>query len=159
MVLCFNQHILNSFIEAAWRKYASVNYTIIGSDNGLSPGQWQATIWTNAGILLIETKFSKILGEICAFLLEKMHLKMLFVKWCTFCLSLYMSKRIYHRLIATQILICLQIICKIDWYIDSNITALSHRGQHPIFCGSSLVLANFFDINSLFLLLDLMGQS
>ena len=30
------------------------NLTIIGSDNGLSPGQCcQAIIWTNAGILLI----------------------------------------------------------------------------------------------------------
>ena len=27
--------------------------TIIGSDNGLSPGRRQAFIWTNAGILLI----------------------------------------------------------------------------------------------------------
>ena len=26
--------------------------TIIGSDNGLSPGRRQAIIWTNAGILL-----------------------------------------------------------------------------------------------------------
>ena len=36
--------------------------TIIGSDNGLSPGRRQAIIWTNAGILLIwplETKFSE----------------------------------------------------------------------------------------------------
>ena len=36
--------------------------TIIGSDNGLSPGQHQAIIWTIAGILLIGpsgTKFSK----------------------------------------------------------------------------------------------------
>ena len=29
--------------------------TIIGSDNGLSPGRRQAIIWTNAGILLIGT--------------------------------------------------------------------------------------------------------
>ena len=29
------------------------NLTIIGSDNGLSPGRRQAIIWTNAGILLI----------------------------------------------------------------------------------------------------------
>ena len=38
--------------------------TIIGSDNGLSPGRRQAIIWTNAGILLIgplETKFNEIL--------------------------------------------------------------------------------------------------
>ena len=29
--------------------------TIIDSDNGLSPGWHQAIIWTNAGILLIQT--------------------------------------------------------------------------------------------------------
>ena len=37
--------------------------TIIGSDNGLSPGRRQAIIWTNARILLIEpsgTNFSEI---------------------------------------------------------------------------------------------------
>ena len=41
--------------------------TIIGSDNGLSPGWLQAIIWTNAEILLIghlETNFSEILIEI-----------------------------------------------------------------------------------------------
>ena len=41
--------------------------TIIGSDNGLSPGRRQAIIWTKAGILLIEplgTNFSEILIEI-----------------------------------------------------------------------------------------------
>ena len=41
--------------------------TMIGSDNGLSPGRRQAIIWTNAGILLIGplgTNFSKILIEI-----------------------------------------------------------------------------------------------
>ena len=54
--------------------------TIIGSDNGLSPGQRQALIWTNAGILLIRTlgtNFSEILIKIHTFLFEKMHLKML----------------------------------------------------------------------------------
>ena len=41
--------------------------TIIGSDNGLSPGRRQGIIWTNTGILLIEslgTNFSEILVEI-----------------------------------------------------------------------------------------------
>ena len=33
--------------------YALVNYTITGSDSGLSPVQHQAIIWTNAGLLLI----------------------------------------------------------------------------------------------------------
>ena len=52
---------------------------IIGSDNSLSPGQRQAIIWTNAGILSIgplETNFSEILIEIYTFSLKKMHLKM-----------------------------------------------------------------------------------
>ena len=31
-------------IEAEWRKYASVNYTIIGPDNGLTPVRRQAII-------------------------------------------------------------------------------------------------------------------
>ena len=57
-------------IEAEWRIYVSVNYIIIGSDNGLSPGQCQAIIWTNAGILSNRpsgTNFSEILIEIHTF--------------------------------------------------------------------------------------------
>ena len=49
---------------------------IIGSDNGLSPGGRQATIWTNARILLIGplgTNFDEILIGIQTFLLKKMH--------------------------------------------------------------------------------------
>ena len=65
--------------------------TIIGSDNGLSPGRCQAIIWTNAGILLIwtlGTNFNEILSEIHAFLFKKMHLKMPSAKWHPFCLGL-----------------------------------------------------------------------
>ena len=64
---------------------------IIGSDNGLSPGRRQATIWTNAGVLLIGplgTNFSEILSEIDTFLFMKMHLKMLSAKWRAPCISL-----------------------------------------------------------------------
>ena len=53
--------------------------TIIGSNNGLSPGRRQAIIWTNAAILLIRplgTNFSEILITIYTFSFEKMHLKM-----------------------------------------------------------------------------------
>ena len=42
------------------------NLTIIGSDNGLSPGRRQAITWTNAGILLIGplgTNLSEIFME------------------------------------------------------------------------------------------------
>ena len=65
--------------------------TIIGSDNGLSPGWRQAIIWTNAGILLIRTlgtNFSEILSEIHAFWFKKMHLKMSSAIWHPFCLGL-----------------------------------------------------------------------
>ena len=72
--------------------------TIIGLNNGLSPGRCQAIIWTNAGILLIRTlvawslqaiiwtnagillirtlgtNSSEILSEIHAFSFKKMHL-------------------------------------------------------------------------------------
>ena len=64
--------------------------TIIGSDNGLSPGRCQAIIWTNAGILLIGplgTHFSEMLSEIHAFSFKKMYLKMSSGQWCPFCLG------------------------------------------------------------------------
>ena len=67
------------------------NLTIIGSENGLSPGRRQAIFWTNPGILLIEplgTDFSAILIEIHTFWLKKMHLKMSSGKWWPFCLGL-----------------------------------------------------------------------
>ena len=65
--------------------------TIIGSDNGLSPGRRQAIIWTNAGILLIEplgTNFSEILIRIQIFSFKKLRLKMSSAKWRPFCLGL-----------------------------------------------------------------------
>ena len=55
------------------------NLTIIGSDNGLSPGRRQAIIRTNAWILLIGplgTNFSEILVGNQTFAFRKMHLKM-----------------------------------------------------------------------------------
>ena len=58
--------------------------TIIGSDNGLSPGRRQAIILTNHGILLIGplgTNFSEILIKIQTSSLKKMHLKMSSGKW------------------------------------------------------------------------------
>ena len=69
--------------------------TIIGPDNGLSPGRRQAIIRTNAVILLIgtlRTNFSEILSEIHTFSFKKMHLKMSSVKWRPFCLGLNVLK-------------------------------------------------------------------
>ena len=61
--------------------------TIIGSDNGLSPGRRQAIIWTNTGILLIGplgTNFNEISIEIHILSFKKMHLKMSSAKWRPF---------------------------------------------------------------------------
>ena len=66
------------------------NPSIIGSDNGLSPGWSQAIIRTNAGILLfgpLGTNFSDISIQIQTFLLKKMHFKMSSAKWRPFCLG------------------------------------------------------------------------
>ena len=50
--------------EPCWMTHICVGkLTIIGSDNGLSPGRHQAIIWNNAGLLLIEplgTNFREI---------------------------------------------------------------------------------------------------
>ena len=65
--------------------------TIIGSDNGLSPGRRQAIIWPSAGILFIgslRTNFSEILIGIQTFAFKKMLLKMSSAKWRPFCLAL-----------------------------------------------------------------------
>ena len=67
------------------------NLTIIGSDNGLSPGRRQAIIWTNDGILLIGplgTNFIEILVEIHIFSFKKVHLKLSSGNWRPFCLGL-----------------------------------------------------------------------
>ena len=69
--------------------------TIIGSDNGLSPGRRQAITWTNDGILLIGplgTNFSEILSKIHIFPFKKMHLKTSYAKWRPFCLGLHVLK-------------------------------------------------------------------
>ena len=65
--------------------------TIIDSDNGLSPEQRQAIIWTHAGILLIGplgTNPSQIIIGIQTFSFNKMHLKVSSAKWRPFCLGL-----------------------------------------------------------------------
>ena len=86
------------FLLTHWGRVTHIcvgKLTIIGSDNGLSPEQRQAIIWTNAGILLIGplgTNFSEILIEIQTFSLKKIRLKMSSAKCCSFCLGLNVLK-------------------------------------------------------------------
>ena len=89
-----------------WVKHICVSkLTIIGSDNGLSPGRRQAISWTNATMLLIRTlgtNFSEILSEIRAFSFKNMDLKMSSAKWRRFCLGLNVLMR--------EALLCLDVI-------------------------------------------------
>ena len=69
--------------------------TIIGTDNGLSPGRRQAIIWTNAGILLIGplgTNFNETSIAIHTFSFKKIHLKLSSGKWRPFFLGLDVSR-------------------------------------------------------------------
>ena len=79
-------------IKAVTHIYVCIgNLTIIGSDNGLSPGSCQAIIWTNVGILVnwtLRNKLQWILIEILIFWLKKMRLKVSSAKSWPFCLGL-----------------------------------------------------------------------
>ena len=100
------------------------NLTVIGSDNGLSPGRRQAIIWTNAGLLLIGplgTNFSEILIEILTFSFRKMRLKVSSAKWRPFCLGLNVLTRSVLNLCDEK---------HISWYIhDDNDT---HMTQYSV---------------------------
>ena len=87
-----------------------IKLTIIGSDNGLSPGRRQAIIWTNAGISLFKslgTNSSEMLTIIQTFSFKKMHLKMLPGKWWPSCLGL-------------NVLTTRPISCWIPWMAEMN---------------------------------------
>ena len=89
--------------------------TIIGSDNGLSPGRRQAIIWTNAGILSIGplgTNFNETLIEIQTFSLKKIRLKISSAKRRPFSLGINVSSiatqaAVYIAILSTQIVIYL----------------------------------------------------
>ena len=96
--------VLLSFVMCTLTHWGRVTHicvskqTIIGSDNGLSPGRRQAIIWTNAEILLtgpLRTNFSEIFTEIQKFSFKKMHFKMSSGKWRPFCLGLNVLTRIF----------------------------------------------------------------
>ena len=79
-IICYKKHPVQFWIH--WGRVTHIcvsKLTIIGLDNGLSPGRRQAIISTNAGILLIGalgTNVSEILIKNCTFSLTKMLLKM-----------------------------------------------------------------------------------
>ena len=91
---CTKIHAHNIHWLTHWGRVTHIcvsKLTIIGPDNGLSPGRRQAIIWTNTGILLIGplgTNFSENLSGIQTFSFKKMPLKMSSGKWRPSCLGL-----------------------------------------------------------------------
>ena len=75
--LCHHEALLGHNELIQWGPVIHIcisKLTILGSDNGLSPGWHQAIIWSNTGILLIGplgTNFSEILIEIYTFSRKK----------------------------------------------------------------------------------------
>ena len=106
-----------------------IKLTIIGSDNGLSPGRSQAIIWTSAGILLIGilgTNFSEILSEIQAFSFKKTRLKMWSAKWLPSCLGLIelILSYLHHQIFCTD-----EILKSLQWTLgDTRILSIIHNG-------------------------------
>ena len=91
--------------------------TIIGSDNGLSPGRWQAIIWTNAGILFIGHLGKKF---------SETRMKMSSAKWRPFCLGLNVLKmmKFYWRIYAS---LCLNQLTNLPFMLYICVGEL---GQH-----------------------------
>ena len=87
-------NVASEWLVTHWGRVTHIcvsELTIIGSDNGLSPGRRQAIIRTNAGILLIRPlgiNFSEFVVEILIFSFKKRRLKVSSAKWRLFCLGL-----------------------------------------------------------------------
>ena len=111
--------------------------SIIGSDNGLSPGRRQAIIWTNTGMLLIGplgTNFSEIL----TFSFKKMRLKVSSAKSRPFCLGL-------------NVLIIVALWCHISTWIWVNTGSgkwlVARRHQDNTRTNIELSLVSFYGIH------------
>ena len=84
--------------------------SIIGSDNGLSPGRRQAITWTSAGILLtgpLGTNFSAILIKTYTFSFNKIHLNLSSGNWRPFCLVLNVLSAVMSNKLLSAILMIL----------------------------------------------------
>ena len=98
VIKVFMDMVVSAFLLTHWGRVTHIcvsKLTIIGSDNGLSPGRRQAITWTNAGILLIGplgTNFNETSIGIHTFWIKKIHLKLSSGKWRPFCLRLNVLK-------------------------------------------------------------------
>ena len=91
--------LISLYVLTHWGQVTHIcvsKLTIIGSDNGLSPGRCQAIILKNAGILLIGPlgNFNEISIEIPTFSMKKIRLKVSSAKCCPFRLGLNVLKAV-----------------------------------------------------------------
>ena len=98
--------------EAGWSKHKSVNWVMVGSDNGLSPARCEATIWTNADILLMRLQGRNYVFFLRKFVFNKMYFKMSTKESAIFD-SLVESS--YH-LVGTRVLIDVVLQTNGGWY-------------------------------------------
>ena len=68
--------------------------TIIGSDNGLSPGQRQAIIWTDTGTSLVRPYGANVSEILIGIQITKTQVKISPAKWRPFCLGTLQGKSI-----------------------------------------------------------------
>ena len=117
--------------------------TIIGSDNGLSPGWHQAIIWTNAGILSIwplGTNLIEILIEILTFSFKKMHSENVVCEAAAIlsrpqCVKWNVSNRssIIEMFASTSALKINTVYCVHQWQLHINIHIYCNFKQKNIF--------------------------
>ena len=129
------------------------NLTIIGPDNGLSPGRRQAIIWTNAGILWIGpwgTNFSEILIGIHTFSFKKFNFQMSSGKWRPSCLGLNVLRTwisdCIHSFIWDVSFVCSNSMGRINRYqISTNQHNQSEKREH-LECTATLLHVGHFAV-------------
>ena len=99
---CYNMVKYNTILHTALTHWGRVTHicvgklTIIGSDNGLSPGRRQAIIWTIAGRNIVNwtlgNKLQWNLKRNSYIFIQENAFENVVWKWRPFCLSLYVLK-------------------------------------------------------------------
>ena len=125
---------LNDYSELLthWNRVTHIcvgNLTIIGRNNGLSPGWRQHIIWINVGVLVIghlATKFRELLIEILTLSLNIMDLKVSYAR--SLCHGLKFSMKIMFHIITSWYLIQntyqLKFVCGISKWLSILVTCM-----------------------------------
>ena len=111
--------------------YASVNWTSIGSGNGLSPVRGQAITRINSDLLSTEclgTNFNEIWTKIRKFSFTEMRVKLSSAKWRPFCLGLDVQYTLTHLWLPWEPQVWY--FCEISW--TRPYPQRSTRNQIPV---------------------------